>query len=485
MGWTSRSLWRSSVEAGTGGSLASMNVQGRAGEEESAMEPLGSSREDSGLEKNGGEEESSSRIRKGMRGRLGPWRLFTAGIELTLRNLPAFYLITFLCGFLFFFSLALVLLAAARLSGYSDPNAFVEEGKGGVLFNLLTLFFFLVFLNLTTGALVYRAVKSLGGERPSIFACLKKALARILPLLAVSFLVVVFSWIASMAFLIPGIWVGTMLSLAVPIVVAEKTGVWRSLNRSASLTRGYKMDIFLASFGYWVLLYLLLYFVGKIPSLSPTFLKLDIIGALKEGLFTVIFVFLFMDIFDTVGTVIGIGQSAGFIKDGKLPRANRVLFSDAVGTTVGALLGTSTVTSYIESAAGVSAGGKTGFASVVTAFLFLISLFFYPFVKMVGTGIQIKEGVTLYPVTAPALIIVGSLIISTIKRIKWDDPTESIPAFLALVGIPLTYNIGEGMAFGFISYFILKLFTGRYKELNWPISIIAIAFILRFIFLTK
>jgi len=225
--------------------------------------------------------------------------------------------------------------------------------------------------------------------------------------------------------------------------------------------------------------------VGKIPSLSPTFLKLDIIGALKEGLFTVIFVFLFMDIFDTVGTVIGIGQSAGFIKDGKLPRANRVLFSDAVGTTVGALLGTSTVTSYIESAAGVSAGGKTGFASVVTAFLFLLSLFFYPFVKMVGTGIQIKEGVTLYPVTAPALIIVGSLIISTIKRIKWDDPTESIPAFLALVGIPLTYNIGEGMAFGFISYFILKLFTGRYKELNWPISIIAIAFILRFIFLTK
>jgi len=202
--------------------------------------------------------------------------------------------------------------------------------------------------------------------------------------------------------------------------------------------------------------------VGKVPSLSPTFLKLDVIGALKSGLFTVIFVFLFMDIFDTVGTAIGIGHAGGFIKDGKLPRANRILFSDAVGTTVGALLGTSTVTSYIESAAGVSAGGKTGFASVITALLFLLALFFHPFVKMIGTGIKGVGGVTIYPVTAPALIIVGSLILPSLKRINWEDYTEAIPAFLSFVGIPLTYNIGEGMAFGFISYVILKLFSGKY-----------------------
>lgn len=223
--------------------------------------------------------------------------------------------------------------------------------------------------------------------------------------------------------------------------------------------------------------------VGKIPSLSPTFLKLDIIGALKSGLFTVVFVFLFMDIFDTVGTAIGIGEAAGFMKNGKLPGAHRILFSDAVGTTVGAILGTSTVTSYIESATGVSAGGKTGFASIITAFLFLLALFFYPFVKMIGTGITLKSGITLYPITSPALIIVGCLMIPIIKKVKWEDPTEGIPAFLAFVGIPFTYNIGEGMALGFISYFILKLFTGRYKDLNWVVIIVAIAFILRFAFI--
>ncbi|MCM8804253.1 MAG: NCS2 family permease [Candidatus Omnitrophica bacterium] len=223
--------------------------------------------------------------------------------------------------------------------------------------------------------------------------------------------------------------------------------------------------------------------VGKVPSISPTFLKLDLIGALKSGIFTVIFVFLFMDLFDTVGTAIGVGEAGGFIKDGKFPKVERVLLSDAIGTVVGAILGTSTVTSYIESASGISVGGKTGFASVITAILFLLSIFFYPFVKMIGTGIQNISGITLYPVTAPALIIVGSLIIPTIKKIKWEDPTESIPAFLSFIGIPFTYNIGEGIAFGFVSYFFLKLFSGRYKELNPIVIIVALAFILRFIFL--
>ncbi|MGC8977085.1 MAG: NCS2 family permease [Candidatus Ratteibacteria bacterium] len=223
--------------------------------------------------------------------------------------------------------------------------------------------------------------------------------------------------------------------------------------------------------------------VGKIPSISPTFLKLDIIGALKEGLFTIIFVFLFMDLFDTVGTAIGIGQAGGFIKDGKFPKVERVLLSDAIGTVVGAILGTSTVTSYIESASGISVGGRTGFTSIITAILFLLSIFFYPFIKMIGTGVSTTSGITLYPITAPALIIIGSLIVPTIKKIKWDDPTESIPAFLSFIGIPFTYNIGEGIAFGFISYFFLKLLSGRYKELNPVVVITAIAFILRFIFL--
>ncbi|MFN4227041.1 MAG: NCS2 family permease [Candidatus Ratteibacteria bacterium] len=223
--------------------------------------------------------------------------------------------------------------------------------------------------------------------------------------------------------------------------------------------------------------------IGKVPSISPTFLKLDVIGALKSGIFTVIFVFLFMDLFDTVGTAIGVGEAGGFIKDGKFPKVERVLLSDAIGTVFGAILGTSTVTSYIESASGISVGGRTGFASIITAILFLLSIFFYPFVKMIGTGIQNVSGITLYPVTAPALIIIGSLILPTIKKIKWDDPTESIPAFLSFIGIPFTYNIGEGIAFGFVSYFFLKLFTGRYKELNPVVIIVALAFILRFIFL--
>ena len=222
--------------------------------------------------------------------------------------------------------------------------------------------------------------------------------------------------------------------------------------------------------------------IGKIPSISPTFMKLDIIGALKEGLFTIIFVFLFMDIFDTVGTAIGVGQAGGFIKNGKLPRAERILLSDAIGTVVGAVLGTSTVTSYIESSAGISVGGKTGFASVITAMLFLISLFFYPFIKMIGTGIETQTGIILYPVTSPALIIVGFLMMKVMFKIKWEDPTESIPAFLSFIGIPFTYNIAEGMALGFISYFFLKLLTARFKELNPVIIIVALAFLIRFIF---
>jgi len=185
--------------------------------------------------------------------------------------------------------------------------------------------------------------------------------------------------------------------------------------------------------------------VSAPPSIAPTFLKLDIAGVFTTGGFVdvlmVIFVFFFLDLFDTVGTLVGISQRAGFVVDGKLPRAERALLSDAVGTVVGTTLGTSTVTSYIESAAGVSEGGRTGLANMVTAFLFILALFFYPLAKMVG-GEVVYDDLHLYPFIAPPLIIVGSMMMTSVKSIKWDDYTESVPAFLTILIMPLTFSMG-------------------------------------------
>ncbi|MCX7918484.1 MAG: NCS2 family permease [bacterium] len=220
--------------------------------------------------------------------------------------------------------------------------------------------------------------------------------------------------------------------------------------------------------------------VSSPPSLAPTFLKMDIFGAWDLGLVTVILIFLYMDLFDTVGTVIGVGAQAGYLKNGKLPRAGRVLMSDAIGTVVGASLGTSTVTSYIESTAGIAAGARTGLANMVTGLLFLLSLFFVPIVQMVGGGYQIAEGKFLYPVTAPVLILVGCMMAKSILKINWDDWSEAIPAFLTIIGMPLTYNIAHGLAFGFISYPILKLLSGKGKEVNWLMYVLGAIFILRY-----
>ncbi len=221
------------------------------------------------------------------------------------------------------------------------------------------------------------------------------------------------------------------------------------------------------------------------PSLSPLLFKLNVWGVFANlsGFITIIFVFFFLDLFDTIGTLIGVSEQAGFIREGKLPRARQALFSDAVGTVTGALLGTSTVTSYIESAAGVAEGGRTGLSNMVTGALMLLALFFYPLAKMIGGGYELSAGVRLYPVIAPALIVVGSMMLKQVKRIKWDDPTEALPAFLSLIVMPLTLSITEGIAFGFISYSFLKILTRQGRKVSWLIHLFALLFLLRYLFL--
>lgn len=220
--------------------------------------------------------------------------------------------------------------------------------------------------------------------------------------------------------------------------------------------------------------------ISRPASLQPTFLKLDIPGVLRPGMVSIILVFFLLMLFDTVGTLVGVAHQAGFIKDGKLPRARRALLADAIGTVQGAILGTSTVTCYVESAAGVAAGGRTGMANLVTAGLMLLSLFFQPLVRMVGGGIQGQGGIRLYPVIAPALILVGSLIVRSVRSIDWDEPTTSIPAFLTMMVMPLAFSITEGISFGVLSFVLLKLISGKRREVPILLYVFAGLFLLRY-----
>jgi AGZA family xanthine/uracil permease-like MFS transporter len=213
--------------------------------------------------------------------------------------------------------------------------------------------------------------------------------------------------------------------------------------------------------------------VISLPDVKPTFLALDIKGAVEFGLLNMIFVFLFIDLFDTMGTLVGIGERGGFMVDGKLPRANRALFADAGGTIFGALLGTSTVTTYIESAAGISEGGKTGLTAVMTAVLFLACIVIAPIAAMVPDA-----------ATAPALIIVGSLMMAVVGKVKWEAADEAIPAFVTMIAVPLTFSIANGLALGFISYPLIKAFSGRWKEVSVIVYVLAGLFILRFAMLS-
>jgi AGZA family xanthine/uracil permease-like MFS transporter len=220
------------------------------------------------------------------------------------------------------------------------------------------------------------------------------------------------------------------------------------------------------------------------PSLAPTLGQLDIVSAFRPDLIAVIFILFFLGLFDTVGTLIGVAEQAGFLENGKLPRAREAMATDAVGTIVGTVMGTSTLTAYVESAAGVHAGARTGLANVVTAALLLTALFFSPLAQMAGEGVHVGE-LTLYPIVAPALIIVGSFMIRGIARIDWADAPAGVASFLTIVTMPFAFSITEGIAFGFIGYAALMLAVGRGREVHPLLYLFAALFVLRYAFLVS
>src|SRR5262245_22155267 len=220
--------------------------------------------------------------------------------------------------------------------------------------------------------------------------------------------------------------------------------------------------------------------VSAPPSIASIAFKLDVMGAIKLGAVPVIFTFFFLDLFDSIGSLIGIAEQGGFMRNGELPRARQALLADAIGTTVAGVLGNSPVVSYIESAAGVAEGGATGLANVVTGLLMLAGLFLAPLAQMIGEGYKNPAGFTLYPTVAPALIVVGAFMMRNVGRIEWGDPLEYIPAFITIAFIPFTFSITDGIAFGFISYVLLSLISGRYRKLHWLMILFTALFIVRY-----
>lgn len=209
------------------------------------------------------------------------------------------------------------------------------------------------------------------------------------------------------------------------------------------------------------------------PSVAPTFMAMDVAGAFNVAMFSVIFAFLFVDLFDTSGTLIGVAHRGGLLdKDGKLPRLGRAMMADSTASMAGAALGTSTTTSYIESASGIAAGGRTGLTAVVVGALFLISLFFSP----------LAGSIPAYA-TAGALLYVASLMAGSLAHADWDDATEAAPVLIAALAMPLTFSIAEGIALGFISYVAIKTLSGRFSDLNPAVVVLALLFAAKFLFL--
>jgi AGZA family xanthine/uracil permease-like MFS transporter len=209
--------------------------------------------------------------------------------------------------------------------------------------------------------------------------------------------------------------------------------------------------------------------------LSATAFKLDVPATLRIGFLEIVFVFLFIDLFDNVGTLLAVGKKAALFDHAhQIPRVNRILLSDASATVVGSLTGTSTVVSYIESAAGVAAGGRTGVTAIVTGGLFVVALFLAPAVGAIPNA-----------ATAPALIVVGSLMMTVVAEVKWDDPEVAVPAFLTMMTIPLTYSIANGLAFGFTAYTLMKVLRGKYRKVSWFVYLLTALFIVRFVYLSR
>jgi len=209
--------------------------------------------------------------------------------------------------------------------------------------------------------------------------------------------------------------------------------------------------------------------VSMPPSIAPTFLQLDILGALHSGLLHVILVFVLVEVFDATGTLIGVAKRAKLIEEGKPNRLGRALLADSTAIVAGSLLGTSSTTAYVESASGVQAGGRTGLTALVIAILFLAALFFSP----------LAGAVPVYA-TAPALLYVAGLMMRELVEVEWEDITEAAPAALTAMMMPLTYSIANGLAFGFISYAVLKTLTGRFRDVHPATWIVAILFVIRF-----
>src|SRR5580693_4627610 len=213
---------------------------------------------------------------------------------------------------------------------------------------------------------------------------------------------------------------------------------------------------------------------GGFQSLAATAFKLDIRGAVNKGLLEIIFVFFFVDLFDNLGTLVAVTKRAGLIAaDHSIPRLNRILLADATATVFGSLTGTSTVTSYVESTAGVAAGGRSGVTAIVTGLLFLVAMVAAPFIGIVPPA-----------ATAPALILVGSMMLTTVTEIRWTEPLVAVPAFLTVILIPLTYSIANGLGFGIIAWAVLHLAAGKLSRKDWLLYLLAILFLVRFVYLS-
>lgn len=205
------------------------------------------------------------------------------------------------------------------------------------------------------------------------------------------------------------------------------------------------------------------------PSLAPTFMQFDILGVLNTGFFHIILVFVLVEVFDATGTMIGVATRAGLIQPNKPNRLGRALFSDSAAIVAGSFLGTSSTTAYIESASGVQAGGRTGMTSLVVAVLFLLALFLSPLASVVPGY-----------ATAPALLYVACLMLRELTDVKWDDITEAVPAAITAMAMPLTYSIANGLAFGFISYVVIKAFTGKFRDIHPATLLVAILFVIKY-----